>query len=289
MLRFFKLGTQPNGASSLVPTVVSAGDPLPVTSGTGASATQVQGAAADGDPVAGSPVRIGGKDGSGNTQDIATDTSGNVSVIGSAASGATDSGNPVKVGGVFNTTPPTLTSGQRGDAQMDVRGNLKAMAVGANATGADGISAALVYIQGNADGSTLTTRPLAVAPHVFNGTTQDRVTKANATSRIASAAATTNATSAKAAAGNIHTITGFNAAGSVRYLKIYNKASAPTVGTDVPVMTIAIPAGQSIGLSWLNGYFLSTGIAYALTTGAADADTGALTLADVVGLNITYS
>jgi hypothetical protein len=47
---------------------------------TGASSIQVQGTAADGAAVAGNPIRIGGKDGSGNTQDIATDTAGELQV-----------------------------------------------------------------------------------------------------------------------------------------------------------------------------------------------------------------
>src|SRR5207244_4135809 len=46
----------------------------------------------------------------------------NAQVVGSVASGATDSGNPVKVGGTFNTTQPTVTNGQRVDAQMTARG-----------------------------------------------------------------------------------------------------------------------------------------------------------------------
>lgn len=44
---------------------------------------------------------------------------------GNVAAGATDSGNPVKVGGVYNSTQPTLTNGQRGDGQLDSRGNLR--------------------------------------------------------------------------------------------------------------------------------------------------------------------
>jgi len=47
------------------------------------------------------------------------------SVQGNVASAATDSGNPVKVGGVYNTTAPALTAGQRGDLQVDPAGNLK--------------------------------------------------------------------------------------------------------------------------------------------------------------------
>lgn len=44
---------------------------------------------------------------------------------GNVASGATDSGNPVKVGGKYNSTPITLTNGQRGDLQMDATGYVK--------------------------------------------------------------------------------------------------------------------------------------------------------------------
>lgn len=109
-------------------------------------------------------------------------------------------------------------------------------------------------------------------------------------SKLASAAATTNATSVKASAGRLYKIRGYNAAAAVRYLKIYNKASAPTVGTDVPVVTIALKATDAFDVDFVNiGQFFATGIAYALTTGAADNDTGALTAADVTGLNIWYA
>lgn len=54
----------------------------------------------------------------------ATDSAGRLIVGGGGvASGATDSGNPVKVGGVYNSTPPTFTNGQRGDFQIDASGN----------------------------------------------------------------------------------------------------------------------------------------------------------------------
>ena len=46
-------------------------------------------------------------------------------VQGNAAAGAADVGNPVKTGGVYNTSAPTLTNGQRGDTQMDVNANTK--------------------------------------------------------------------------------------------------------------------------------------------------------------------
>jgi len=45
-------------------------------------------------------------------------------VDGNVASGATDTGNPVKIGGVFNTTLPTVTDGQRVDQQLSANGEL---------------------------------------------------------------------------------------------------------------------------------------------------------------------
>lgn len=42
---------------------------------------------------------------------------------GNVASGVTDSGNPVKVGLVYHATQPTVSDGQRIDAQADSQGN----------------------------------------------------------------------------------------------------------------------------------------------------------------------
>lgn len=53
---------------------------------------------------------------------------------GGVASGASDSGNPHKVGGKYNSTPITLTDGQRGDLQLDAKGSAKVIVM--DATGA---------------------------------------------------------------------------------------------------------------------------------------------------------
>lgn len=114
---------------------------------------------------------------------------------------------------------------------------------------------------------------------------------ANPTSvaRLLSAAASTNATSAKGSAGRVFTIIGVNNAAAARFLKLYNKASSPTVGSDTPVATFQLPALQSFAIDIPRGLSFSTGIAYALTTAAADADTGALAAGDVTCLNIAYA
>lgn len=94
------------------------------------------------------------------------------------------------------------------------------------------------------------------------------------------AAATTNATSVKATAGTLYGIQCSNPSASIKYLKLYNKASAPTVGTDVPVMTIAVPPQNtgtptafSLVIGGVVGYRFATGIALATTGNMADTDT----------------
>lgn len=133
-------------------------------------------------------------------------------------------------------------------------------------------------------------RRVRTAESLYNGTGWDNAVKSNATSRIVSAAASNNATSAKASAGELHATTGYNAAAATRYLKFYNKASAPTVGTDTPVLTIALPPTAAFHLTYPNGgHYFSTGLAYALVTGSADSDNTAVTAADILGLNVVYS
>lgn len=92
-------------------------------------------------------------------------------------------------------------------------------------------------------------------------------------------AASTNATSLKASAGTLYVLYAVNLNAAVRYVKFYNKASSPTVGTDTPVATFPIPAsatGAGFAIDLGPGFDFGTGIAYATTTGAADSDTAAV-------------
>jgi hypothetical protein len=96
--------------------------------------------------------------------------------------------------------------------------------------------------------------------------------------------ATTNATSVKASAGTIGEIFAFNTSASTKFLKLYNKASAPVVGTDVPIITIPIAPSLECNfrISDIGGMRLATGIAFAITGAAADADTTAVAAGDVI-------
>lgn len=103
------------------------------------------------------------------------------------------------------------------------------------------------------------------------------------TSSRVNAAASTNATSLKVSAGQVGEIDVFNSAAYAVFLKFYNKASAPTVGTDTPVWTIPIAAGGGFSKSFPRGKSFSTGIAYAITKLQADSDTTVVVAGDLTG------
>jgi hypothetical protein len=73
-----------------------------------------------------------------------------------------------------------------------------------------------------------------------------------------------------------------NIGATVAYVKLYNKATAPTVGTDVPLMVIPVPAavGTVAGFVELtpgfNGYRFPLGLGIAITGLMADSDTTAV-------------
>ncbi len=99
-------------------------------------------------------------------------------------------------------------------------------------------------------------------------------------------AGSVNSTSVKGSAGTLLGAFVTNSNSAVRYLKIYNKATAPTVGSDTPVLTLAIPgntdtSGFNLHLPTM-GLAFGTGIGMALTTGIADNDTGAVAANEIV-------
>jgi len=97
------------------------------------------------------------------------------------------------------------------------------------------------------------------------------------TASAINSAATTNATSVKASAGTVFSVTASNTGAAAAFVKLYNLAAAPTVGTSVPVITLSIPASGTVNVPFGPfGYRFATGIALAITNLAADTDTTAV-------------
>lgn len=103
------------------------------------------------------------------------------------------------------------------------------------------------------------------------------------------ATADTNLAVVKASAGRVYGFSIFNNSASAKFVKLYNKATAPVVASDVPLRTIMVPAGgiaaYHVGMG-LAGF--SAGIAIAATGAVADTDSTALALNDLI-IQIDYA
>lgn len=99
-------------------------------------------------------------------------------------------------------------------------------------------------------------------------------TPSSGTDYVLVTTASTNAAVIKTSAGNLTELTVTNPTATAAYVKLYRKAAAPTVGTDVPSMTVPVPAGGLVNLELgALGKRFSTGIAIAVTAAAAATDT----------------
>lgn len=102
---------------------------------------------------------------------------------------------------------------------------------------------------------------------------------------------TTNATVIKASPGQIFGLNCANISTAAAWLKIYDKATSPTVGSDTPKRTMVIPSntnGAGFVYSQPAGLQYTAGISIAVTNGPAVADTTILPQANAVVVNVDY-
>jgi len=92
----------------------------------------------------------------------------------------------------------------------------------------------------------------------------------------------------KASAGQVYGLMIYNGATSTRFVKLYNKATAPTVGTDTPILTLPIPSGASVAVDYSSGIAFGTGIGIGATQLVGDSDTTAPASNEVV-VNVLYN
>jgi hypothetical protein len=110
---------------------------------------------------------------------------------------------------------------------------------------------------------------------------------APATPYILNSAATTNGALILTGTSGLQAFYASNTGASAAFVKLYNKATAPTVGTDTPAMIIPVPAAVSgvpgvallpIGFS---GFRFALGLGIAITGAVADNDTTAVAAGQV--------
>jgi len=226
-----------------------------------------------------------------------TGGSGTVSTLDNLIGTAgTSSAQVQTVQGIASMTPVQVSQATAANLNATVSGtvSINAIPAGTNVIGSvkatDGTNTAAVKAASTAAAATDPALVVTLSPNsagilatpiqslptltaTANGLTSSRV----------NAAASTNATSLKASAGNIGRIDVFNVAAYNVFLKLYNKASAPTVGTDTPVWTIPVAAGGGFSADFPRGKSFATGIAYAITKLQADTDTTVVAAGDLTG------
>jgi hypothetical protein len=79
-----------------------------------------------------------------------------------------------------------------------------------------------------------------------------------------------------------------NTTATVYYFKLYNKATAPVCGTDIPVWTVALPASITTTLPTLSeGVTFGLGVGFCITGALADNDTTNAAVGIVVDLAVS--
>ena len=219
---------------------------------------------------------------------------------------------PPLVRAFFNSTPPALANGESAPLQADSSGNLKisnaAMGSTTDAAQDDSSSAGSVvaFLKGLMkslgkqcdtklqDGDTAGTLLAHVKGinEAANATTPVNVTMNGSASGTLSkhrktSTNDTNPTVVKAAAGQVYLTAIGNCSATGIYVKFYDTASAPTVGTTPIVWSVFVAAGQTVVIPLENGLPFTSGIAYGITQSKTDAGTAA-PAADDVTVNIAY-
>lgn len=110
---------------------------------------------------------------------------------------------------------------------------------------------------------------------------------APATPYILNSLASTNGALILTGTSGLHAFYATNIGATIAFVKLYNKATAPTVGTDVPAMILPVPAavGGVPGVCTLpigyQGFRFALGLGIAITGGVADSDTTAVAAGQV--------
>lgn len=198
---------------------------------------------------------------------------------GQVASGAANAGNPVKIGAVYNSSEPTLTTGEVGDAQCDVNANLKVNVINGVSSGTAGsASTNVITVQGIASMT-----PVQTATGL---TTSGGASYANAI-----APATPSVTTVKSSAGNIYGVIAFNILTTPVYVKFFDVSGSITLGTTAATFQFMIPgnsagAGFVIPLSVPRSF--ANSIKYAVTGAISTTDNTGITANSVI-LDVSYN
>lgn len=97
-------------------------------------------------------------------------------------------------------------------------------------------------------------------------------------------AATTNINLVSASARVMRTLHLYNQTTYRIWFKLYDKATAPVLSTDLPFWTIPLDGGSGFALQGMWGVPVSTGLGFAITKAFAATDTTPIAVEDCIGM-----
>ena len=171
------------------------------------------------------------------------------------------------------TAPASTTRFTVGKFSLEETGINKVIIGGVTQTGSS--NGQRVVIDSGTTTVTVASAGIAVAPVV------------PATPLIINSAASTNGQLVLTGTSGLQALYATNTGAAAAYVKLYNKATAPTVGTDVPAMIVVVPAAVATvpGVAQItpgfSGYRFALGLGLAITGASADADTTAVAAGQV--------
>lgn len=196
-------------------------------------------------------------------------------VAGNVASAGTDAGNPVKVGGVYNTTSPTFTNGQRGDLQVGTRGSLNVQVCGAD-TNTCIIASSPADAQSTGSGLIVRSQNT-----LFNGATWDRAFTCSNTAVVNVTAGATTQLVALSGATQIRVCSlaiTMSAAGTAKF--VYGTGANCGTGTTDITGAMPLATGTPLAISGVQGSVLRGAASNALCLAAVTGNvTGFVTYA----------
>ena len=183
-----------------------------------------------------------------------------------------------------STAPASTTTLTLSHVALEVFPNNPVYIQGFRSQGA--INPAPVSIQSGTLTTVSTVSTVTTVGTVTNVTNAGTPT-APATPFILNSAATTNGQLILTGTSGLQAFYATNIGATVAFVKLYNKATAPTVGTDTPAMIITVPAavGGVPGTATLpigfSGFRFALGLGLAITGLVADSDTTAVAAGQV--------
>lgn len=213
-----------------------------------------------------------------NTSTIGIQVTGTYTGALSLQLKASDSSTWVTVGGTSLINEATgaasanIASATQGAFQADVTGFTNARIIALAAV----TGTATVYIQPSPGSGVV----VLGAPLPAGSNSIGLISTPSGSAISVTSTASTNASNQKSTAGNLFEISVSNPTATPAYVKLYNKATAPTVGTDIPVLTITAPATSATQQPSANtltfsqiGKRFTAGISMAITAGPLATDT----------------